>query len=146
MFAVESVMDELSYKLGLDPVQLRLRNEPDTDPVTGEPISSRPLVECLREGARRFGWDARPPRPRSMPDGTDLLGWGMAVAAMDTFRVPSSARVRADADGRVVVATGTQEIGTGLPACSPSSPPTCSAWHRSPSRSGSATPRCPRPA
>jgi xanthine dehydrogenase YagR molybdenum-binding subunit len=115
MFAVESAMDELAHQLGIDPVALRLRNEPDTDPVTGEPFSSRPLRQCLREGARRFGWDTRPPQPRSMPDGTDLLGWGMAVATMDTFRFPSSARVRAEAGGRVVVETGTQEIGTGQP-------------------------------
>ncbi len=115
MFAVESAMDELAHQLGIDPVALRLRNEPDTDPVTGEPFSSRPLRQCLTEGARRFGWDTRPPEPRSMPDGSDLLGWGMAVATMDTFRFPSSARVRAEAGGRVVVETGTQEIGTGQP-------------------------------
>jgi len=115
LFAVESAMDELAHELGIDPVTLRLRNEPDTDPVTGEPFSSRPLRQCLQDGARRFGWAARPPQPRSMPEGHDLIGWGMAVATMDTFRFPSSARVRAEADGRVVVEAGTQEIGTGIP-------------------------------
>ncbi len=115
MFAVESAMDELAHQLGIDPVALRRRNEPDRDPTSGEPFSSRPLRACLLEGARRFGWDARPSAPRSMPSGNDLLGWGMAVATMDTFRFPSSARVRAEAGGPVVVEAGTQEIGTGLP-------------------------------
>ena len=115
MFAVESAMDELAHRLGMDPVALRLRNEPERDPSTGQPFSSRPLRACLLEGARRFGWAARPPEPRAMPRGDDLLGWGMAVATMDTFRFPSSARVRAQADGRVVVEAGTQEIGTGQP-------------------------------
>jgi xanthine dehydrogenase YagR molybdenum-binding subunit len=116
MFAVESAMDELAYRLGVDPVVLRLRNEPEVDPVTGQPFSSRPLRACLLEGTRRFGWDSRPPQPRSMRAGSDLLGWGMAVATMDTFRFACSARIRAEANGRVVVEAGTQEIGTGLPA------------------------------
>ncbi len=115
MFAVESAMDELAHELGVDPVQLRLRNEPATDPLTGEPFSSRPLRRCLTEAASRFGWADRDPRPRSMTRGPDLVGWGMAVATMDTFRFASSARVRAHSDGRVVVEAGTQEIGTGLP-------------------------------
>jgi xanthine dehydrogenase YagR molybdenum-binding subunit len=115
MFAIESAMDELAHELGIDPVELRLRNEPAVDPLTGEPFSSRPLRRCLTEAAARFGWADRDPRPRSMSHGPDLVGWGMAVATMDTFRFPSSARVRAHADGRVVVEAGTQEIGTGLP-------------------------------
>jgi xanthine dehydrogenase YagR molybdenum-binding subunit len=116
MFGVESAMDELAHELGIDPVELRLRNEPEADPVTGQPFSSRPLRACLLEGARRFGWAERTPQPRSMTQGRDLIGWGVAVATMDTFRFPSSARVRAHADGRVIIEAGTQEIGTGLPA------------------------------
>lgn len=115
MFAVESAIDELAHQLGMDPVELRLRNEPEVDPVTGQPFSSRPLRACLLEGARRFGWSSRSAEPRSMSSGSDLIGWGMAVATMDTFRFPSSARVRAQADGHVVVEAGTQEIGTGVP-------------------------------
>jgi xanthine dehydrogenase YagR molybdenum-binding subunit len=116
MFAVESAMDELAHELGIDPVELRLRNEPDRDPVTGQPYSSRPLRQCLLEGASRFGWARRNPEPGSVTRGHDLIGWGMAAATMDTFRFPSSARVRAHADGRIVVEVGTQEIGTGTPA------------------------------
>ena len=115
MFAVESAMDELAHELRIDPVQLRLRNEPERDPVTGQPFSSRPMRHCQLEGARRFGWSQRNPQPRSMARDGQLIGWGMAAATMDTFRFPSSARVRAHADGRVVVEIGTQEIGTGQP-------------------------------
>ncbi|WP_027933365.1 xanthine dehydrogenase family protein molybdopterin-binding subunit [Amycolatopsis thermoflava] len=116
IFPLESAMDELAHELGIDPVELRIRNEPAADPMTGRPFSSRKLVECLREGARRFGWSERDPEPRSMRDGHDLVGWGVAAATMDTFRAPSAARVRVDAAGRVTVETGAQEIGTGLPA------------------------------
>ncbi|MEC4016911.1 xanthine dehydrogenase family protein molybdopterin-binding subunit [Streptomyces sp. H27-D2] len=115
MFALESAMDELAYAAGIDPVELRLRNEPETDPLTGRPFSSRKQRECLREGAERFGWAARTSEPRSMRAGDELIGWGMAAATMDTFRFPSTARVGIDAEGRVRVETGTQEIGTGLP-------------------------------
>ncbi|GDY30121.1 xanthine dehydrogenase family protein molybdopterin-binding subunit [Gandjariella thermophila] len=116
MFALESAMDELAHELGMDPVELRLRNEPEVDPLTGEPFSSRKLVECLREGARRFGWSERNPEIGSMRDGHELIGWGMAAATMDSPRSPSSARLRIDHTGHVVVETGMQEIGTGLPA------------------------------
>ncbi|MFE7119677.1 xanthine dehydrogenase family protein molybdopterin-binding subunit [Streptomyces sp. NPDC057654] len=115
MFALESAMDELAYATGVDPVELRLRNEPDTDPMTGLPFSSRELRACLLRASERFGWRARTPAPRSMRDGDELIGWGMAAATMDTFRFASTARVRIDADGNVVVECGTQEIGTGLP-------------------------------
>jgi xanthine dehydrogenase YagR molybdenum-binding subunit len=115
MYALESAMDELAHRLGIDPVELRIRNEPEVDPTSGLPFSTRPLVECLTEGAARFGWAARGP-VRSMREGNDLVGWGMAVATMDTFRSPSSARVRIGPDGHVTVTTGMQEIGTGLPA------------------------------
>jgi xanthine dehydrogenase YagR molybdenum-binding subunit len=114
MFALESAMDELAHRLDVDPVELRIRNEPEVDPSTGLPFSTRPLVECLRQGAARFGWAGRGP-VRSMRDGNGLIGWGMAVATMDTFRSPSSARMHLDADGHVTVTTGMQEIGTGLP-------------------------------
>ncbi|GAA5159639.1 xanthine dehydrogenase family protein molybdopterin-binding subunit [Pseudonocardia eucalypti] len=115
MFALESAMDELAHELGIDPVEPRLRNEPSVDPMTGRPYSSRTLVECLRAGAARFGWAERGP-VGSMRDGRELIGWGMASATMDTYQAPSSARVQAHPDGRIVVETGMQEIGSGLPA------------------------------
>ncbi|WP_158884255.1 xanthine dehydrogenase family protein molybdopterin-binding subunit [Amycolatopsis anabasis] len=116
LFGVECALDELAYRLDLDPVELRLRNEPPVEPLTGKPFSSRKLVECLREGARRFGWADRDPSPRSMRDGDEFVGWGMAVATRETVRAASAARLRVHADGRVVVETGLQEIGTGMPA------------------------------
>ena len=115
MFALESAMDELAYSLGIDPVELRLRNEPAVDPMTGRPFSSRPFTECLRQAAERFGWPGRRCEPGSMRDGDQMIGWGMAAVTMDTARMPSSAKVRLHADGRTVVEVGTQEIGTGLP-------------------------------
>ncbi|WP_419993905.1 xanthine dehydrogenase family protein molybdopterin-binding subunit [Streptomyces boninensis] len=116
MFALESAMDELAGELGIDPVELRLRNEPERDPLNGRPFSSRKLRECLVEGARRFGWaEARQAEPRARKAGDALVGHGMAVSFMPTFRFPSSARVRIGADGTVTVASGTQEMGTGLP-------------------------------
>ena len=116
MFALESAMDELAHELGMDPVELRLRNEPDVDPLTGKPFSSRKLVECLREGARRFRWADRDPAVGAMRDGHEVIGWGMAAVTMETFRGPSSARLLIDGSGHVVVETGMQEIGSGLPA------------------------------
>jgi xanthine dehydrogenase YagR molybdenum-binding subunit len=113
LVALESAMDELAVALDIDPVELRLRNEPSTDPMTGKPFSARNLVQCLREGARRFGWADREPRMR---EGNSLIGWGMAVASMNSFRGQSSARVRVSSDGHVVVEAGMQEIGSGLPA------------------------------
>lgn len=83
--------------------------------MTGEPFSSRPLRACLVQGAERFGWSDRPRAPRSLRDGDELIGWGMAAATMQTFRSPSSARARLNADGQAVIEVGTQEIGSGLP-------------------------------
>ncbi|WP_051698109.1 xanthine dehydrogenase family protein molybdopterin-binding subunit [Streptomyces albus] len=115
MFALESALDELAHEAGIDPVELRLRNEPDREPLTGRPFSSREQRACLLRGAELFGWRERDPRTGSMHDGDELVGWGMAAATMDTYRSASTARVRHTADGRTVVETGTQEIGTGQP-------------------------------
>jgi xanthine dehydrogenase YagR molybdenum-binding subunit len=111
MFALESAMDELAAGLGLDPVELRLRNDTGTDPTSGKPFSSRELRACYHEGARRFGWQHHP--VGSMREGNDLIGWGVASAHMQTFRFPASARVSADSSGRVLVETAAQEIGGG---------------------------------
>ena len=100
MFGPEVAMDELAEALGIDPVELRIRNEPEVDPETGKPFSSRHLVECLREGAERFGWaDAtRGPRPRR--DGDWLVGTGVASSVYPTMRQAGSRRRPSRFDGR----------------------------------------------
>ena len=113
MFALESAMDELAQELGIDPLELRLRNHADVDPLTGKAFSSKKLREVYEEGAHRFGWAKRPPAPRSMTDGGKLIGWGMASAIMSTFRFASNARISLAANGDITIEAGCQEIGTG---------------------------------
>jgi xanthine dehydrogenase YagR molybdenum-binding subunit len=99
-FALECAMDELAYATGVDPVELRLRNDTDTDPYSGRPFSTRALRECLTKGAMRFGWDKRSPEPRSMRDGRYLIGQGMAAAIFTHWRWPAKARVTSRATAR----------------------------------------------
>jgi xanthine dehydrogenase YagR molybdenum-binding subunit len=114
MFALESAMDELALALRLDPIELRIRNEPDADPHSGLPFSSRNLVACLREGARRFGWERRDPTPRARSDGPWLVGTGVAASTYPVFRLPgSTATIQARPDGRYGVLIGAADIGTG---------------------------------
>jgi xanthine dehydrogenase YagR molybdenum-binding subunit len=113
MFAVESAMDELSYALKIDPVQLRLINHADVNPTDGKPWSSKSLKECYQQGADRFGWSKRNPAPRSMGDGRNLIGWGMASATYPAHRSPTSAKAVVSKDGSVVVSCGTHEMGMG---------------------------------
>ncbi|MEO8033171.1 MAG: xanthine dehydrogenase family protein molybdopterin-binding subunit, partial [Acidobacteriota bacterium] len=113
MYALESAMDELAYKLGMDPVQLRVVNHADVDPQDGKPWSSKSLKECYQQGADRFGWSKRHAEPRSMRDGKLLLGWGMASATYPTYQGEASARVRLLADGNALVQAGAQEMGMG---------------------------------
>ncbi|MFI5874855.1 xanthine dehydrogenase family protein molybdopterin-binding subunit [Streptomyces sp. NPDC051445] len=113
MYALESAMDELAEALGMDPVEVRIRNEPDTEPDSGKPFSSRHLVECLREGARRFGWSGRDPRPGTRPRGPLLLGTGVAAATYPVQAYPSSAAARALPDGSCLVEVNAADIGTG---------------------------------
>ncbi|MFE2075247.1 xanthine dehydrogenase family protein molybdopterin-binding subunit [Streptomyces misionensis] len=113
MDALESAMDELAGALGMDPVQLRLRNEPEHEPGTGRPFSSRHLVQCLREGARRFGWEERDPRPRARREGPWLLGTGVAAATYPASAGPATAAARALPDGTFVVRINATDIGTG---------------------------------
>ncbi|MET9395690.1 xanthine dehydrogenase family protein molybdopterin-binding subunit [Streptomyces sp. NPDC006624] len=113
MYALESALDELATELGMDPVELRVRNEPDVEPDSGKPFSSRQLVACLREGARRFGWDGRDPRPRSRRDGPLLRGTGVAAATYPVMVGPSTAAVRARPDGTFLVRINATDIGTG---------------------------------
>jgi len=112
-FALESAMDELANALGLDPVDLRLRNHADRDEEKGRPWSSKHLRECYRRGAERFGWAKRDPKPRSMRDGRLLVGWGMATAAYPGIRAEASASIRLSADGLAEVKCAAHEIGNG---------------------------------
>jgi len=113
LLAVESAMDELADALGMDPVELRIRNEPTVDPERGLPFSDRRMVECLREGARRFGWERRPARPASLREGRWLVGHGMAAGIRMHFQGEQKARVRMGSDGIAVVQLDMTDIGTG---------------------------------
>jgi xanthine dehydrogenase YagR molybdenum-binding subunit len=115
VFTIECAMDELAARLGVDPLELRLRNITDTDPNTGNPWSSFGLRECFERGARVFGWAGRDPRPRSERDGNWLIGTGMATAAYPVALFMRTQRARACLydDGTAVVQAATQEFGTG---------------------------------
>ncbi|HZQ80910.1 MAG TPA: xanthine dehydrogenase family protein molybdopterin-binding subunit [Gaiellaceae bacterium] len=108
MFALESAMDELARKLDIDPLELRIRNEPELDPESGHRFSTRNLVACLREGAERFGWRAEPRR-----EGPILIGTGVAASTYPARRRPSQAFARAETDGTFVVGIAAADIGTG---------------------------------
>jgi xanthine dehydrogenase YagR molybdenum-binding subunit len=112
-FALESAMDELAYATGVDPVELRLRNDTDTDPYSGRPFSTRALNECLTKGAACFGWAKRTPKPRSMRDGRYLIGQGVAAAIYTHWRWPGKARVTLKNDGSALVEAAAHDIGTG---------------------------------
>jgi xanthine dehydrogenase YagR molybdenum-binding subunit len=112
-FALESALDELAAKCGIDPIALRARNEPERGPVSGLPFSNRNLLACFREGARRFGWADRDPRPGLRRDGRRLLGTGTAAASFPAGAAPSTAAVTAEADGTFTVRISASDIGTG---------------------------------
>jgi xanthine dehydrogenase YagR molybdenum-binding subunit len=113
MFALESAIDELAAACGVDPVELRIRNEPEVDPETGRRFSSRNLVACLREGASRFGWSDRDPNPGIRREGRWLVGTGMAVSTHSATRGGSSASARVSPDGDWTVRICAADIGTG---------------------------------
>jgi xanthine dehydrogenase YagR molybdenum-binding subunit len=114
MFALECAMDELAIECGLDPIELRVRNEPDRHPGTGLPFSSRNLVGCLREGAERFGWPDRDPTPRAREEAGWLIGTGVASATYHALQQPGSvATIRADPHGRYTVLIAAADLGTG---------------------------------
>jgi xanthine dehydrogenase YagR molybdenum-binding subunit len=113
MFALESAMDELAIAGGIDPIELRIQNEPAVNPETGLPFSSRGLVACLRTGAERFGWAQRDPQPRQQRDGRWLIGTGVAASTFPVVRFPASARVRVNTAGHYHVSLAASDIGTG---------------------------------
>ena len=112
VFALECAMDELAVALDIDPVQLRIRNEPGTDPESGLTFSSRHLVDCFREGASRFGWDVRR-RPGRRRTGRWLIGSGVASSIYPARAAPSTARATRQGDGRWLIEIDAADIGTG---------------------------------
>ena len=112
-FALESAMDELSYALGIDPIELRSRNHATVNPETGLPWSSDALLECYRRGAERFGWSSRNPKPASMRNGHLLVGYGMARAALGAYQPACKAIASIRRDGTAFVRSGATDIGTG---------------------------------
>jgi xanthine dehydrogenase YagR molybdenum-binding subunit len=113
MYALESAIDEMAFACGLDPVEFRMRNEPAVDPETKNPFSSRGLIACLREGARRFGWDAGDRTPRPRRQGRWYVGTGVAASTYPTRRRPSQALARVDRHGNYTVSLDASDIGTG---------------------------------
>jgi xanthine dehydrogenase YagR molybdenum-binding subunit len=114
MYALESAMDELAAKLGVDPVQLRLRNYATADPVGKLPWSSKHLDECYRIGADKFGWSRRSQEPRTNRDSDWLVGHGMATALYPAHRSHAEVKIRFQSDGNVSVSAATHDLGTGM--------------------------------
>ncbi len=114
LMALEIAMDEMAEKLGLDPVEFRVMNDTQVDPEKPDrPFSKRQFVQCLRQGAERFGWTARNPKPAQMREGQWLIGMGMAAGFRNNILLKSAARVRLGHDGIVTVETDMTDIGTG---------------------------------
>jgi xanthine dehydrogenase YagR molybdenum-binding subunit len=113
IFATETALDELAYKLNIDPIELRRRNEPAIDEGTNRPFSSRSLMRCYDLGAARFGWARRNPAPRSMRDGRLFVGWGVASATYPALQSPASARARLLPNGKAEIEAAASDMGPG---------------------------------
>ena len=113
VYALECAMDELAVALKLDPVELRLRCYSDKDQNEDIPYTSKQLRECYRQGAEAFGWSRRKAEPRSMRDGSDLVGWGMATGVWEALQMPGAARIVLSANGHAEVSCAASDIGTG---------------------------------
>jgi xanthine dehydrogenase YagR molybdenum-binding subunit len=113
VYALECAMDELAIALKIDPMELRLRCYSDRDQHEDRPFSSKALRECYRQGAEAFGWNGRSPEPRSMRDGSDLVGWGMATGVWEAMQMPIAVRIVLTSNGHAEVACATSDIGTG---------------------------------
>ncbi|WP_084216237.1 xanthine dehydrogenase family protein molybdopterin-binding subunit [Pseudonocardia spinosispora] len=112
-FALESSMDALAHELGIDPIELRLRNEPADNAFNNLPFTTRRLADCYRLGAERFGWSRRSPTPRALREDNLLIGLGMATAAHSNNRTSATAMARVHDDGTAVVASATADMGPG---------------------------------
>jgi xanthine dehydrogenase YagR molybdenum-binding subunit len=113
LFALESAMDEMADKIGMDPLAFRKLNVADRDESQNLPWSSNHLQECIDKAAEQFGWSKRNPKPGSMKDGTETIGYGMAACNWDAYRTPAEAQVSLRADGTAYAICGVQDIGTG---------------------------------
>lgn len=113
MHALEVAMDELAYKLKMDPLALRLKNYAERSPIEDKPYSSKELRACYQQGADKFGWSKRPLEPRSMREGSELVGWGMATGVWDAMQMFARASAVMHADGGLVVSSAATDIGTG---------------------------------
>ncbi len=113
LHAIECTMDELAYKLGIDPLEFRLRNYADEDPSTGKPFTSKALRACYQLAAEQFGWHQRNPQPASMKRGNKLVGYGMATGIWDAFQFPARVEAMIDQEGKLVISNATTDIGTG---------------------------------
>ena len=113
VYAVECAMDELATAAGIDPLALRLKNYSDSDQIEDKPYSSKELRECYRQGAERLGWSKRSPVPRSMRDGHELVGWGMATGIREAMQVKASAKVALGRNGDLEIASAFADIGPG---------------------------------
>lgn len=113
LLTFESVVDELAEQLGIDPVELRLRNDTQVDAENGRPLSSRRLGDCLREGARQFRWEERPTKPGSRRDGNQLIGLGVASSIRGHFQMETEASVEILPGGQVIVRSDMTDVGTG---------------------------------
>jgi len=113
VYALECAMDELAIALKIDPVQLRLQCYSDRDQGEDIPYTSKQLRECYRQGAAAFGWDKRKVEPRSMRDGSEFVGWGMATGVWEALQMPATVRIVLTANGHAEVATAASDIGTG---------------------------------
>ncbi|MEO6589818.1 MAG: xanthine dehydrogenase family protein molybdopterin-binding subunit, partial [Pyrinomonadaceae bacterium] len=113
MFALESALDELAYKLKIDPLEIRLINYAETDPDSGKPWSSKALRECYKEASEKFGWKKRNPEPRTQRDGKWLVGWGMATGTWGAFQNSATVRIALNIDGTAHVSSATSDIGPG---------------------------------
>ncbi len=113
VYALECALDELSYVLSMDPVDVRLTNHADNHPLKGVPFSAKHLKEAYQVGAEKFGWSKRNPRPDTMRDGDLKVGWGMATATYPAHKMSAAAKATLFADGRAVVQCATHDLGTG---------------------------------
>lgn len=113
VIALEGAMDELACAAGIDPLQLRRVNFADSNGNEGKPYSSKALLACYDQGAERFGWSQRNPVPRSMREGRELIGWGVAGGVWEAMQMKASAKARIDATGQLTVSSATTDIGTG---------------------------------